>query len=728
MSSLVPQSLRTIFRAVLAAGVLAAPSWTAAFAQAAEPASTIDDSVTVRAASRHPERLVEAPAGVAALSHDEIARRATEGAAPRVLAAVPGVELAQGGLYDYNLNLRGFGGSTNRRVLVLIDGRDPSQPVFPGAQEWGAFPVALEELTSAELVYGPGAALYGAGAYNGVLDLRTRRVGDALGGHFRIGLGSLDLLGADVRLARQAARGAWRVAASWEKSRDFAESRVDGVEYAPGLLPTEAIAPVRDRVEVASLGLRWDHDLDAEQVLTVDGGTATADGVVIVTGLGRLQRLDVERPWARVEWSTPRWSSQVAYSGRRSPEEVSLAAGSAISLDSYRGSAELQANFPLWLDRVLVVGGLSWMRQEVDSRHAGAHTLFEDVVGSDHHAGFAQGSVDLTATLRAVASVRYDDSDLHDPRWSPRAALVWQAAPAHSVRVSWGEAFQSPSLSEKYVFVPVAPPLDLSGIETALAPLLAGQGLGLERVPLLAVGNEALEEEVSRTTEVGWIGGFGSGTMATLNLYRSELRGFTTNLLPLFGTSLGQLRPIDRFRPEGISTEAQALLDQILASALPPGFVVAQDSQGRPIIPFLSFGRFGRVETTGAELGLIQHRGAWRFELGYSWFDAEVEDEAPEAPLAPNRAEHMASLTVDRRVGAADVGVTVRWHEDFTYRSGVFFGPVDGAVVTDLSARIPVGPWVGEVSVSNLFGETYYEAFGGDLIDRRAVLRLRRSW
>lgn len=500
------------------------------------------------------------------------------------------------------------------------------------------------------------------------------------------------------------------------------------MEYAPGLLPREAIAPVRERVQLGSFGARWDLDLGPNRSFTLEGGTATADGVVVVTGLGRLQRLDVERPWGRVDFATPRWSARASYSGRRSPEEVSLAAGSAISLDSYRSAVEVQGNLPLWSDRALVVAGASWMRQQVDSRRGGTHTLFEDVVASEHLAGFAQGSVDLSASARAVVSVRYDESDLHDPRWSPRVALVWQPAPAQSIRVSWGEAFQSPSLSELYVFVPVAPPLDLSGIEAALAPLLQGQRLGLERVPLLAVGNHDLEEEVSRTTEVGWIGGFGSGTMVTLNVYRSELRGFTTNLLPLFGTSLGQLRPIDRFRPAGVSAEVQQLLDQIFAGALPAGFVVAQDSQGRPMIPFLSFGRFGRVETNGAEVGVIRHQGPWRFEFGYSWFDAKVQDEAPEAPLAPNRAEHMASFGVEREVGAADVGITARWSDDFFYRSGVFAGPVDSYLVADLSVRLPMGPWVAELSVANVFDERYYESFGGDLLERRAVARIRRTW
>lgn len=691
----------------------------------------VEDEITVRAASRHSERIVEAPAAVATLTQEEIARRGSLGQLPRLLATAPGVELAQAGLFDYNLNVRGFNGSTNRRVLTLIDGRDPSQPVFAGAQEWAAISFPLDDLASVELVYGPGAALYGAGAYNGVLDLRTKSVRESLGGRARLGLGELGLTSLEARSTFVHPRlGAFRLHGSALESRDFTRSRVESVEYHPDLLGRELIAPVREHVRISTAGLRWDHDLAPDRALTAEAGTAELSGVTVVTGLGRLQRLDVERPWARLELTSPRWSVLGSFSGRRSPAEVSLAAGSAIALDSSRSALEAQGNLPLLEGRALVVGGVSWMRQEVDSRDSsGVHTLFLDRVDSEHQAVFGQGQVDLGSRLRAVVSLRWDESDLHDSRLSPRAALVGALSENQSLRLSWGEAFQSPSLSEKYVRVAVAPPIDLSALELALAPLLGGVSLGLESVPLLAVGNAELEVEQAETVELGYTGVVGSSTFLSANVYRSELSDFTTNLIPMLGTSLGPLAPFERWRPAGLSAEAEAALAQALAAALPPTFVLAAGSDGRPYIPLLSFGRFGRVVTEGLELGIHTARGPWRFELGYSYFDARVQSQAPENPLAANRARHQGTGSIAGSWPRLSASLDLRWSEGFPYRSGVFVGPVESYTVLDAGVQIPLGSaWLLDVGVANVLDERYYESFGGDILERRAVARLRVNW
>jgi hypothetical protein len=130
--------------------------------------------LTVRAASRYAQRIVEAPAAVTAVPPEEIERRSGQGLVPALLAGAASAELSQAGLFDFNVNSRGFSGSTNRRVLTLIDGRDPSQAVFSGSRS--GRPCRSVSRSSRRARDGPRAgrrALRGR-AYNGVLDLRTR--------------------------------------------------------------------------------------------------------------------------------------------------------------------------------------------------------------------------------------------------------------------------------------------------------------------------------------------------------------------------------------------------------------------------------------------------------------------------------------------------------------------------------------------------------------------------
>ncbi|HEY5341854.1 MAG TPA: TonB-dependent receptor [Candidatus Aquilonibacter sp.] len=63
-----------------------------------------------------------------------------------------------------------FAGAGNDRGLVLADGI-PAQDGFGGQVDWAEYPAA--DLVRAELLRGPGSALYGGGAIGGVLALQT---------------------------------------------------------------------------------------------------------------------------------------------------------------------------------------------------------------------------------------------------------------------------------------------------------------------------------------------------------------------------------------------------------------------------------------------------------------------------------------------------------------------------------------------------------------------------
>ena len=119
------------------------------------------DTITVFGASRFTERLVEAPASVSIVGQERVELEASQGQLPRLLQSVPGADVTQSGVYDFNLNVRGFNTVLNRRLLVLIDGRDPGG-VLLGAQEWSGYGLVTDDLTRVEFIRGPGSALYGS--------------------------------------------------------------------------------------------------------------------------------------------------------------------------------------------------------------------------------------------------------------------------------------------------------------------------------------------------------------------------------------------------------------------------------------------------------------------------------------------------------------------------------------------------------------------------------------
>src|SRR6185503_17442467 len=273
---------------------------------------------TVYSASRRTERVVDAPAAVTVVPQEDIEAVAASGQAPRVIESAPGVDFTQSGLYDTNFNARGFNSSLNRRILTLIDGRDPAI-AFLGAQEWAALSFPLDEMASVELVRGPGSALYGANAFSGVLNMTTKLPRDTPGGRLMLSGGDLETRRADLRHAGGFGNEwYYRVVGGYQNSGDFARSRRLTVEYtvpcnttagiSTNCLPREARTLVLDETDIKFGGLRFDHHFANTNVLTLEGGYSELEGPVFQTGIGRVQVTDVERPWARVNFNMPHWN------------------------------------------------------------------------------------------------------------------------------------------------------------------------------------------------------------------------------------------------------------------------------------------------------------------------------------------------------------------------------------------------------------------------------------
>ncbi len=587
---------------------------------------SIVETITVYSASRQRERVVDAPAAVTTVTEKEIERQAAHGQVPKLLEFTPGAEVTQSGIYDFNFNTRGFNSSINRRVATLIDGRDPSAP-FLGAQEWAAISFPLDELESAELVRGPSSALYGANAYNGVLNLTTKSARESQGTAVRLTAGELSTTNLDVRWGGELGNEWYlKVTAGLRDHGDFAVSRDGEAEYsepcpvpqgsATDCLPQEFPLERPDDDEVRFGSIRLDKFFANGHVLTVEGGTADVEGPVIQTGIGRVQVLDVDRPWARVNYSTDHLNFLGYYNKRDAEKQLSLSAGTNFVLDNENYQIEVQGNWMLANEKIRLVVGGTYGEEDIDSLdpETDRQTVIFEPIESDQKAAYAQVDFNLTDHLKLVAAGRWDDSSLHDPRFSPKGAIVYSVNQNHAVRLTYNEAFQVPNYSEFFLQADVAPSVNLAAVEPICtfngggAPVDCGFGDGMTRV--LALGNEDLELEEVQTLELGYSGIIAGRSYLTVDIYGSRNEKFISDLIPQLGTSLGRINP--NFgpyeAPSGLTPVAEATLLGTLMFALGPSFAALSNNlDGSPLFAAASYTNFGEVESYGAELG-FQHQ------------------------------------------------------------------------------------------------------------------------
>ncbi len=226
---------------------------TATVYAAMEPVPVALTEMVVSTASRTPERIVEAPAAISVVEPQVLENTSITGQAPLALQTVPGVDVVQSGVNDFNVNARGFNSSLNRRVLVLQDGRDLSI-AFLGAQEWNGMTQPLEDLGRLEMVRGPGSALYGANAFSGVINIITPEGREVAGTKLSFGGGELETIRGDFRQAGVFGndRFGYRLNVGGMKSDTYTRSRTltDGTslqkEYADAT--DEAVGLTRETI------------------------------------------------------------------------------------------------------------------------------------------------------------------------------------------------------------------------------------------------------------------------------------------------------------------------------------------------------------------------------------------------------------------------------------------------------------------------------------------------
>jgi len=142
----------------------------------------------VTSVARKEQTLLEAPAAVTVLRGEDL-RRAGVRSLAEAFRLVPGMQVARIDANKWAVSARGFNDRFANKLQVLIDGRIAYSPLFSGVF-WEQQDTLLEDIERIEVIRGPGAALWGSNAVNGVINVITRKARDTQGGLLVAGMGT----------------------------------------------------------------------------------------------------------------------------------------------------------------------------------------------------------------------------------------------------------------------------------------------------------------------------------------------------------------------------------------------------------------------------------------------------------------------------------------------------------------------------------------------------------
>lgn len=503
----------------------------------------------VVSASRRAERRSEAPATVTRIG-PEVLENVAGNSFSGALKQATGLDFVQVGMTSVGINARGFNSSFNNRMLMLEDGRIAVLP--ENGLPVGSFsPIPKVDLAGVEVVIGPGSALYGADASNGVLLLQSKDPREYPGTTLEVTGGNREYADIQGRHAGVFGNFGYKLAGEFNRFNDF-ENRIRATAAATSPL---------ERSVGDTAGLNWDSDVlrgygqlsyyMGDGQIDFSGGWSRTNGVG-QTNVGRNQLVDWTYDVQQLKATFPRWYASVyrthsnageSYAANRYTSARVLPANAALSDEQVRRlsdwpsdgqlyAAEFQNNFRISsLLGTQVTWGAQYRHDVVSSDR---EWLLDRLTGEDltidQWGTYAQAEVPLTPAVKLLLAGRYDDHESYDPQFSPKAGVLVTPWQGHTFRAFYNRAFKSPTTLQTSFYIPdFVPFVGVFGNAEGITVRKASDGSLVRQY-------KGLVPEENQTFELGYkglAGQFFVDVAAYYSKYRDFMSPLTTIANPL---------------------------------------------------------------------------------------------------------------------------------------------------------------------------------------------------
>lgn len=428
-----------------------------------EPSAIAITGIYVETGIRRPEKYLESPNSQAVVAREKVEEQpALEPTG--LIAHLPGVDRAQTGLFSSTVVARGFNNVFSTALLAMTDYRYTNVPSLRVNTTF-LMPAVNEDIERIEVLLGPGSALYGPNAANGVMHILTHSPFARQGTTLSVGGGERDVVTTSLRHASVVGeRFGYKVTGQYMRGREW--RFIDQEEIAAR--QANPTIPARDLdLSRWSADLRADYRLGDSATAVFTVGRVTAESAIEMTPFGAAQAKGWEYSYYQGWLRAKRLFLQGFVNTSRAGDTFLLRTGAPIVDESRLLAAQVQHSTPLG-ERQNFIYGVDLQR--TDPRTGGTiHGRFEDDDDSNEIGGYLVSETRLSSQFRLVLAGRYDyHSRATDNVLSPRAALTFQPSEPHNFRVTYNRAFSTPLNSQLFLDLPAgtlgALPFQIRGI------------------------------------------------------------------------------------------------------------------------------------------------------------------------------------------------------------------------------------------------------------------------
>jgi len=403
-------------------------------------------TVEITSVSRTEESLRDAAAAIAVISPEEI-RRSGATTIPDALRLVPGIHVGEQTSSSWAVSSRGFSSITSEKLLVLSDTRSIYTPLFSGVN-WNVQDYLLEDIERVEVIRGPGAALWGSNAVNGVINITTRSARDTHGTHLQAGAGTFDRAWLEARYGGETSGGV--------NFRVYGKYLDRDATLAPTL-------PSEDSWNLGHVGFRTDWDSTPHDSFTVQGDAYRADVGQLtpaVTIIGRpgpippynadLSGGNVLARWRRTADDGADLQLRAYYDYTRRDDPSFLDTLHTFDLDLQRRFAAGSSHEVIW--------GAAYRLTTNTNEGRGVFAVEPEKSTDQLFSGFIQDQISLGPKLRLTLGTKLEHNDFSGFEIQPSVRMAWLPRENHTLWMAISRAVRVPTRIERDIAIDITDP------------------------------------------------------------------------------------------------------------------------------------------------------------------------------------------------------------------------------------------------------------------------------
>ena len=408
---------------------------------------------------------ITAPSSSHSISDLEIAERPSVTPVEH-LRETPGVDIMTQGLQSSNVVVRGFNNIFSGALRLLADNRLVGLPSLR-VNLMHFLPSNDDDLDRAEVVLGPGSALYGPDTANGVVHLISKSPLESQGTTVSLGAGERSVVqGAfrsaflvtqdfGVKLSGQVLRGdEWphldstelraRQEANADPAACIADRRLRG-------FTTEEGEAACDRIGNRDLGIlrygleaRADWRFSRRGTFVATYGRTEASGIEL-TGLSAVQADDWIHQFIQGRLTYDRWFVQAYLTANDAGETFFLRDGLRLTDESTLGVVQVQNGFSLADGRLDFTYGWDYFATHPESRGT-IYGDYEDDNDLREWGVYLHSRMAVSPKVDLIGAARVDAHSILPHRvFSPRLALIVKPNEDNAIRLAYNQAFSTPT-------------------------------------------------------------------------------------------------------------------------------------------------------------------------------------------------------------------------------------------------------------------------------------------